>query len=204
MSGWKIEGQYMETCNCSFICPCIGTNLAALPTEGDCKAAIALKIDRGAKDDVNLDGLAFIVMMHAPKAMAEGDIKVGLIIDEAADDRQAEAIAAIASGAAGGPMAALGPLVGEVAGIERRPIRFESDGLKFTVTAGELVNQTCEGVESAVAPGEPLYIDNVAHPVNSKLALARASTSSVHVFGIDWDDNSGTRNDHFAPFSWSA
>ena len=204
MSGWKIEGQYMETCNCSFICPCIGTNLAALPTEGDCKAAIAMKIDRGRKDDVSLDGLAFIVMMHAPKAMAEGDIKVGLIIDEAADDRQAEAIAAIASGTAGGPMAALGPLVGEVAGIERRPIRFESDGLKFTVTAGELVNQTCEGVESAVAPGEPLYIDNVAHPVNSKLALARASTSSMHVFGIDWDDNSGTRNGHFAPFSWSA
>ena len=200
---WKIEGDYMETCNCNFICPCIGSNLTALPTEGECKAAVAMRIDRGQKDGVQLDGLSFIVLMHAPKAMAEGDIRVGLIIDETASDEQADAIAEIASGAAGGPMAALGPLVAEMAGIERRPIRFERDGLKYTVTAGELVSQVCEGVESAVVPGQPIYLENTAHPVNSKLALARAAESRIHAFGIDWDDSSGTRNGHFAPFAWA-
>jgi len=203
MAGWKIEGHYMETCNCTFICPCIGSNLTALPTEGDCKAAVAMRIDRGLKDGVSLDGLSFIVLMHAPRAMGEGDMRVGLIIDEAASDEQASAIAEIASGAAGGPMAALGPLVAEMAGIERRPIRFERDGLKYTVIAGELVNQVCEGVESAVAPGEPIYLENTAHPVNAKLALATAARTSMHAFGIDWDDSSGTRNGHFAPFSWA-
>lgn len=203
MAGWKIEGHYMETCNCNFICPCVSSNLTALPTEGDCRSAVAMKIDRGQKDGVSLDGLSFIVMMHAPKAMAEGDIRVGLIIDEAASDEQANAIAEIASGAAGGPMAALGPLVAEMAGIERRPIRFERDGLKFTVTAGELVDQVCEGVESAVVPGEPMYLENTAHPVNSKLALAKAARTKLHAFGIDWDDSSGTRNGHFAPFAWA-
>jgi hypothetical protein len=44
--------------------------------------------------------------------MAEGKITVGLIIDSAASEAQAAAVGAIASGAAGGPMAALGPLVG--------------------------------------------------------------------------------------------
>ncbi len=66
MSNWQIEGQYMETCNCNFICPCIGSNLAALPTEGDCKAAVAMRIDHGSKDGVTLDGLAFIVLLHSP------------------------------------------------------------------------------------------------------------------------------------------
>ena len=56
MAGWRIEGQYMETCNCNFLCPCISSNLTARPSEGDCKAAVALRIDKGAKDGVKLDG----------------------------------------------------------------------------------------------------------------------------------------------------
>ncbi len=203
MAGWRIEGQYMETCNCSYICPCIGSNLTATPTEGDCKFAIAMRIDEGSKDGVSLDGLAFIVLAHTPRAMAEGDFTVGLIVDEAADEDQVQAITDIASGAAGGPMAALAPLVGRMAGVEKRPIRFEGGGLSWSVGAGELVDQACEGVESAVRPGEPLYIDNGAHPANARLALAKASHTRFHAFGIDWEDASGTRNGHFAPFSWS-
>jgi hypothetical protein len=203
MANWKIDGQYMETCNCTFVCPCIGSNLTATPTEGNCKAAIAMQIDDGEKDGVRLDGLSFIVLMHSPKAMADGDFTVGLIIDERADDQQLGAIVDIASGAAGGPMAALAPLVARVAGVERRPIRFERDGLKIEVTAGDLIDQALEGVESVPRPGEPLFIDNTSHPVNTKLALAKATRSRFHAFGIDWEDASGTRNAHFAPFSWS-
>jgi hypothetical protein len=53
-----------------------------------------------------------------------------------------------------------------------------------------------------VHAGEPIYLDNTCHPVSSKLALAKATRSSMHAFGIDWDDSSGTRNGHFAPFAW--
>jgi hypothetical protein len=200
---WTLQGQYMETCNCTFICPCISSNLAATPTEGDCKAAVAMRIDKGRKDNVSLDGLSFIVLLHSPTAMIEGNFTVGLIIDERATDQQADAIAAIASGAAGGPMAALAPLVGSMAGIERRPIQFEKDGLNYSVKAGELIDQRCEGVGSAANPDEPIYLENVAHPANSKLALAKATRSRMHVFGVDWEDTSGTRNGHFAPFSWA-
>ena len=203
MSTWHITGQYMETCNCAFLCPCITSNLTARPTEGDCKAAITMRIDKGAKDGIELDGLSFIVMMHSPGAMGEGNITVGLIVDDAATDQQVEAISAIATGAAGGPMAALGPLVGRIAGVERRPIQFEADGLNRTVRAGDLVDQACEGVASATAPDQAICVDNTAHPVNSRLSLAKATRSSFHVFGIDWDDTTGTRNGHFAPFAWA-
>jgi hypothetical protein len=203
MAGWRIQGQYMETCNCSYVCPCIGSNLTAQPSQGDCNAAVAMRVDKGEKDGVKLDGLSFIVLMHSPKAMAEGNITVGLIVDERASDKQVEAITAIATGTAGGPMAALGPLVGRMAGVEKRPIRFESDGMKFAVKAGELIDQACEGVPGPARPGEPIYLDNTCHPVNSKLALAKATRSKFHAFGVNWEDSSGTRNAHYAPFAWA-
>jgi len=204
MPHWNIEGQYMETCNCALVCPCIWSNMTERPTEGDCKAAVAMRIDRGQKDGVALDGLSFIVMLQSPGPMADGNLTVGLIVDDRASDAQAQAIADIATGGAGGPMATLAPLVGRIAGMQRAPIRFESDGLRHAVRAGELVDQECAGIESPVAPGEAIAIVNSAHPVNQRVSLARATRSRFHVFGMDWDDSTGQRNGHFAPFSWSA
>jgi hypothetical protein len=204
MSKWRIEGQYMETCNCNYVCPCGTSNLAAQPTEGDCKAAIAMRIDKGEKDGVKLDGLSFIIALYSPKAMAEGNFTVGLVVDDRATDQQLEAISAIATGAAGGPMAAVGPLVGRIAGVEKRPITFQQDGMKFAVKAGDLIDQACEGVAGVARPDEPLYLDNTFHPVNPRLALAKATRSIFNVFGMKWSDTSGTRNGHFAPFAWSA
>jgi hypothetical protein len=203
MAGWQIKGEYMETCNCTLLCPCIWTNLAATPTEGDCKVALALRIDKGAKDGVTLDGLSFIVALHAPGPMGNGNMTVGLIVDERASEAQVEAIKAIATGAAGGPMAALGPLVGRIAGLERRPIRFDMNGLHRAVRAGDLVDQACEGLPSASAPGQAIVLDNTAHPVNSRISMAKATRSVFNAFGIRWDDVTGTRNGHFAPFAWS-
>lgn len=200
---WQIQGQYMETCNCTYVCPCLGSNLTARPTEGDCKAAFAFQIEAGEKDGARLDGLAFVVLLHSPSVMAEGGITVGLVVDERASTAQTEAIGAIASGAAGGPMAGLAPLVAKIAGIEKRPIAFRKDGMKVSVKAGELVDQACEGTPGPARPGEPIYLDNTCHPANPRVALAKAGHSSFHAFGIDWDDASGTRNGHFAPFAWA-
>ncbi|NMM77932.1 hypothetical protein B2J86_05080 [Acidovorax sp. SRB_14] len=203
MSAWHITGHYMETCNCTFLCPCIVSNLTARPTEGDCKAALAFHIDQGAKDGLALDGLSFVLMLHAPGPMVEGHLTVGLIVDDRASDPQLEALGAIASGAAGGPMAALAPLVGTNAGIERRPIRFDAQGLHYALAAGDLVDQACDGVPSAADPAQAIGIDHTMHPVNGRLSLAKATHSRFHAFGIDWDDSSGTRNGHFAPFAWA-
>ncbi len=204
MTAWKIEGQYMETCNCAYVCPCITSNLSANPTEGDCKAAIAMKIDKGHKGDVNLDGLCFIVVLYSPGPMIDGNLKVGLIVDERADDAQTDAIAAIATGAEGGPMANLAPLVGEVAGIEKRAIDFSGEGLAFASRAGDLIDQAIEGVPSMADETVAVHLDNTGHPANSRLALAKAVRSVINVFGISWNDSTGSRNGHFAPFSWAA
>ena len=202
MAKWQISGEYMETCNCTMLCPCIYTNLAARPTEGDCKVALAMRIDKGAKDGVALDGLSFMVVMHSPGPMGQGNLTVGLIIDTAASDAQAQAITAIASGQAGGPLAALGPLVGKMAGVERRKVTFQANGLNRSSSAEGLVDQACEGIPGGDGK-QPICLDNTGHPIASRLALAKATQSVFNAFGLKWDDKSGTRNGHFAPFAWS-
>jgi hypothetical protein len=136
--------------------------------------------------------------------MGAGNMTVGLIVDDRATQQQVDAITAIATGAEGGPMAALAPLVGRVAGVEQRPIQFDVQGLNRAVRAGELVDQACEGLPSVASPGEAIGVDNVAHPVNARLSLAKATRSRFNAFGINWDDSTGTRNGHFAPFAWAA
>lgn len=162
-----------------------------------------MQIETGEKNGTRPDGLAFVVLIHSPKAMAEGNMTVGLVVDERASEDQTQAIGAIASGAAGGPMAALAPLVAKIAGIEKRPITFQRSGMKVSVRAGELIDQACEGVPGPARPGEPIYLDNTVHPANPRVALAKAEHSRFHAFGIDWQDASGTRNGHFAPFAWA-
>jgi hypothetical protein len=201
---WTLEGRYFETCNCDFLCPCISTNLAAEPTQGDCRVALAFQIERGSKAGVGLDGLAFIVVARAPGAMGKGNWTVGLVIDERANQAQADAILAIASGQAGGPMAHLAPVIGTFAGVERRPIKFASDANRYSVTAGDLVDQACEGVKASPNAAQAMALVNTGHPVSARLALARATRQHFHAFGIDWDDSSGRCNGHFAPFRWQA
>ena len=200
---WNISGQYAETCSCDFLCPCIVGQMAVRPSKGWCTVAMAMQIERGSFGDVPLNGLSFIVLALTPEEMAKGNWSVGLVIDERATAAQRDAITAIASGAAGGPMAPLSGLIGKFLGAEQAPIRFERDGKKFTVTAGKLVDIAGEGA-MGIDPNatEPLYLENTGHPVSSRLAVAHASKSHVHALGLTWDDASGKNNGHYAPFNW--
>ena len=199
---WQIAGDYFETCSCTYLCPCLPSNLAAPPSKGHCDFAFAFHVDRGQYGQVRLDGLNFAVVGHTPGVMAEGNASVGVILDARASREQQEALTAIASGQAGGPMAALGPLITTFLGAEAKPIQFEKNGMSRAVSIPGVLDQAVEGVPSVSKAGEPLYLDNTMHPANSRLALAKAKRSHLHAFGLSWDDTSGGNNGHFAPFTW--
>jgi hypothetical protein len=200
---WNISGQYVETCSCDFVCPCILGQMAVRPSKGSCTFAMAMQVERGSFGDVPLNGLTFIVLGMTPEEMGKGNWSVGLVIDDRATAAQRDAITAIASGAAGGPMAALTGLIGRFLGAEQASIRIEQDGKKFTVTAGKLVDMAGEGA-MGIDPNatEPMYLENTGHPVSSRLAVAHASKSHVHALGLTWEDASGKNNAHYAPFNW--
>ena len=202
---WQVNGQYYETCNCDFICPCIPGQMTVMPSKGSCAFAMGFEIKGGRYGAVSLDGLGFVVLGWTPEAMGRGNWSVGLVIDARASAYQREAITAIASGTAGGPMAALSGLSGTILGVDAAPIHFDRSGESWSVTAPGLVEMAAAGAMGInPAASEPLHLDNTGHPAADRFALARATTSHVHAFGRSWDDVTGTNNGQYAPFSWQS
>jgi hypothetical protein len=200
---WQVSGQYYETCSCDFVCPCILGQMAVRPSKGTCTFAMAFQVDRGSYGTVSLDGLGFIVLGFTPEAMGLGNWSVGVIADDRASAEQREAITAIASGSAGGPISGLSGLVGKFLGVESAPIRFDRDGVTWSVKASGLVDMAAEGAKG-IDPNatEPLHLDKTGHPASDRFALAHASKSHVHALGLAWDDASGKNNGQYAPFAW--
>ena len=92
---WMIRGSWLTTCNCDVGCPC---QFNALPTHGDCRAALGCEIETGHFGDVALDGVRFGGLFAWPKAIHEGHGEAQPIVDESASAEQREAVLAIMKG----------------------------------------------------------------------------------------------------------
>lgn len=198
---WQISGRYAETCNCDFVCPCVLT-LFQQSTHGNCTFAMGYSVERGSFDDTDMAGVKFVIVGHTPGNMSEGNWQVGLIVDSAATDQQRDAVTAIASGQAGGPMAALSGLISEFKGVESRQVRIEGNGNKWSVSVPDMVEQGVEG--QAGATGGILHLDNAGHPAGERIALGHSTGTRINAFGITYEEASGRNNGHFAPFDWSS
>lgn len=202
---WELSGEYMESCNCDYLCPCIFTNPQAPATHEHCTALMIYRIDRGRHREVSLDGLKFALVIRSGRVMADGGWVFGVVVDEKADEAQRQALSAIAGRTAGGPPQMIRDnLVSDFRGIEYRPIEFMADGLRRSTRIPGVLAFAIEGVASRNRSGEPYYIDNTAHPANRRLALAKASKLEVQGFGLTLDLTGKGNNGHFAPFSWGA
>src|SRR3954452_14794613 len=200
MSNWRLSGTYFENCNCKVTCPCAVSGFAEPGDEERCIVLLAFHIDAGEIDGVDVSGLDYAVLADAPGAMAEGNWRVGLLMDAAASPEQAEALAAVGSGQRGGPPAAFNPFVGEVLGMETADIEFVDDGRRHSVRIGDLADVEIEDFQAEGA-SEPTRLTGVPHPVSSTLTAARATRSRVRAFGIELDGVG--KNGHAAPFSWT-
>ena len=130
---WNLSGDYFENCNCTVVCPCLVSKAAPLtsrPTEGVCDVPLVFHIESGRYGDITLDGLNVALAVHTPGPMADGNWSVAAYIDQRADDKQTEALGAIFTGAAGGPMAAFAPLIGKNLGVKKVQITYRIDGKK--------------------------------------------------------------------------
>jgi hypothetical protein len=128
----------------------------------------------------------------------------GVVIDAGASEAQRNALAAIASGKAGGPPQMIRDnLVSDFRGVEVQPIEFTADGLRRATEIPGVFAFEIEGVASRNRSGEPFYIDNTAHPANRRLALARSKKTEVKGFGLSLSLSGKGNNGHFAPFAWA-
>jgi hypothetical protein len=202
---WALRGQYMESCNCDYLCPCIYTNPQGPATHDHCYAAMAFRIDEGHSGATTLGGCKFAFVLRSQKVMADGNWIFAGVVDEAADAAQRQALSAIVAGEAGGPPGFIRQnLVGDFRGIAFEPIELSIDGVERIARIPGVLDFAIEGVLSRNKSGEPFYIDNTGHPANRRLALARAKHFRVAGFGLSLDLAGRGNNGHFAPFAWSA
>jgi hypothetical protein len=198
---WNISGSYFETCSCDVICPCTAS-LSLGATRDRCNVTLVFNVKNGEVDGTDVSGLTVAAVCDTPKVMSEGNWRLGVVIDAAASDEQAEKLGGVFSGALGGPMEALGPLVGENLGVERLPIEVQEDGLKHSIRIGDEVDFEIEDVVPfGVETGEPAKITGVFHPAGSELTVSRATRSKINAFGIRYEGKAGFSA---SEFSWAA
>lgn len=198
---WKLEGSYFETCSCDVVCPCTAS-LALGATHDYCRVVLVFNVKSGDVDGVDVGGLTVAAVAETPKVMTDGNWRLGVFIDASASDEQAEKLGGVFSGALGGPMQALGPLIGENLGAERASIEVREDGGRHSIRIGDAVDFEIEDVVPfGSESGEPARLTGIFHPAGSELTVAHATRSKIDAFGIEYEGNAAFSNSHF---SWAA
>jgi hypothetical protein len=200
---WSLEGTYFENCPCDMVCPCTTSGLTMPADTERCRVVLVFHIDSGEVEGIDVSDLTVAMLADTPQVMAEGEWRVGLFMDEAASQEQADKLGAVFSGQLGGPMELLSPLIGEMLGMEIAPIEYVDEDRRHRVRIGEFVEIEVEDFVPPQTPeGEVSKVTGVFHPANSTLTMAQATASRVNAFGLAFS-NMG-KNGHSAPFSWAA
>ena len=198
---WNLRGSYIETCSCELMCPC-NLSFDHGATYDYCRARLAFHIGEGEIEGTDVSGCKAVFIIDTPKVMTDGNWKLGVFIDDRATDEQAEKLTRVFTGRLGGPMEALGPLVGELLGVERVPIEIVDDGLRHSVRVGDAIDFEIEDiVPFGVETGEPARLTGIFHPVGSTLTAAEAKRSKINAFGIEYEGKTGLST---SEFSWAA
>jgi hypothetical protein len=195
MIDWLLRGPEVATCNCAYGCPC---QFNALPTSGNCRATVAMRIDKGHFGKTKLDGVRWAGVFAWPGPIHEGHGEAQPIIDERASPEQREALLKILSGQESVPGATYFQVFSTM--IEKfheplfKPIHFEADIGKATGSF------RIDGVVESKA--EPIRNPVTNEPHYAKLSLrkgfefleaefASSTTKSKGAIVHDWSGRHG-------------
>jgi hypothetical protein len=198
---WSLKGNYVETCSCELMCPC-NLSLDHGATYDFCRVTLVFDITEGAVNGTDIAGCKVALIADTPKVMTDGNWRVGVFVDDGATDDQFDTLVQVFSGQLGGPMAALGPLIGEMLGVERAAITVDDDGLRHSVRVGDSIDFEIEDiVPFGVESGQPVRFSGMFHPIGSDLTMAEARRSRINAFGIEYEGKTGLSK---SGFSWAA
>ena len=208
---WTASGDWFDVCKCNIPCPC---EFAEAPTYGDCEGVMTYHIRNGHYGETPLDGLNVLVLDSFKGNIWAGDgktkLNMAIFFDEKANEKQKEALNMIFSGKAGGFMAEIANLIGEVRGIEYAPIKFEiADDLSYW--SAEIPGKVLAKAEALTGPTTPpgKRVQTI-NPPGSEVgpgtsgAVAtwgKAVADEVDAMGFKWE-RKGRSSKHI-PFEWS-
>jgi hypothetical protein len=165
---YTLEGQLLEVCTCKAICPCwVGED----PDGGECKGVIFWHIQKGSVGSVDVSGLTIGVLAHIPGNVLAGNWRAVVYVDDKASPEQKDALLEVWTGKAGGPVADLVQLVGEVAAVKDVKITVDVTEGKGQLIVGDEIEAHMEPFKGATGgtttlvdtvftniPGSPAYV----------------------------------------------
>lgn len=165
---YHLEGRLLEVCNCRVLCPCwIGED----PDNGTCDTIVAWHFDDGTIDGIDVKDTTIAVVAHVPGNILQGNWRAAVYVDDKASAKQEEALLKVYTGQAGGPIADLVKLIGEVVSVERAPITFDVREGRGTIKIGENLyaelepyqgatgaNTTLSDTVFSTVPGAPVFV----------------------------------------------
>ena len=183
---WSLEGDYLETCNCDVACQCIWLEA---PDDGVCTVSLTWHIRDGSYGDVDLGGLHATWLANCDEGNPFGpDVTWPLVVilDEAADAEQREALEAIFAGRAGGIFGVAVETHAASVEVVTAPFDFRRDEGTYAVEIGDWV--AVEATEQTGVLGELGRV--VPHPFTKTLEMTTGTSTAATVSYSDefaWD-----------------
>lgn len=204
---WNVSGDWFDVCKCSIPCPCI---FAQSPTFGDCQGVLAYHINNGRYGETPLDGLNVVFVGGFKGNAWAGEAKDNagaFFFDERASEKQREALQMIFMGKAGGFMAEIAKIFGEIRGVEFVPIKFEI-AKDLAYWNAEIPGKVVAGAEALTGPmtppGKRVQLLNAPGSETGPGQVAtwgRAVADEVDAMGFKWDWKG--RSSKHIPFDWA-
>jgi hypothetical protein len=149
---WQVSGTYFEACNCEAICPCrsVHGQPGGPSTYGVCYGGLSWQIQHGHAGLLDLGGRSVVLsLIYADNVRPSTRWQVVLYVDHGADDDQAEALADIFLGRAGGTVSRLyGPAIGQVRAVRRARITLEHRNPRKRIDVVGYLTVEAEGAAS--------------------------------------------------------
>ena len=177
---WHAKGEWFDVCRCNVPCPC---SWAQSPDDDYCDGVLVWHIREGRYGNVALDGLNVVAFASFKGNLWEGahsEPKMGVVMDERADEGQREALQMIFGGQAGGWPARLNEIFGpEMLGLEFAPIEVEiaPGQTSWRVVIPGLVRAAATALSGPTSEGKPPRMENLPGSETGPGILASTSPS---------------------------
>ena len=194
MTPWEIKGREFGNCNCAYGCPC---QFNALPTHGNCEAAVGVVIRKGHHGTVKLDGVRAVMMAKWPGPIHEGNGTIQLVMDEASSPDQRAAVERIFSGLDTDDMATAFWVFNRMAPnrmetlVKPIDISIDPEARVGHVRVTGVVEVIAEPIRNPVTGSE--HRARISLPHGFEFRLAEMASGTTRTFGtFELNHNSGT------------
>jgi len=177
-----VQGREFANCNCDFGCPC---QFNALPTHGNCEAAVGWQFDQGHFGDVPLDGLRAAGVYTWPGAVHQGNGTMQLVIDDQADTRQRDALTKILTGQETDDMATVWWIFAAMSPTKLEPLfrpielQVDIDARRATLVIDGIVESSAQPLRNAKTGAEARARIDLPHGFEFRLAEVASGTTKA-------------------------